>query len=116
MTTQLIRICSPDQIAGLLRHTYPKDIYKHVSTETIYAVLYVLPRGIPWSELLAVPRQARTASRPRPGVRDRCCQLPNSTPIAERPVDVTTRAVPGHWEGGLGPASTRVGTDAASTY
>ncbi len=101
MTTQLIRICSPDQIAGLLRHTYPKDIYKHVSTETIYTALYVLPRDLLRNELLAMLRQARTAFRPRPGVTDRRCQLPNSTSIAERPVDVATRTMPGHWEGGL---------------
>jgi len=41
--TQLLQGCSPEQIAGRLRHAYPHDMRKHLSTETIYAGLYVLP-------------------------------------------------------------------------
>jgi len=74
---------------------------KQLSTETIYAGLYVLPRGTLRSELLAALRQARKARRPRSRGADRRGHIPNMTPIAERPADVAPRTVPGHWEGDL---------------
>ena len=43
--TQLAEGCSPEQIAGRLRRAYPDDRHTQLSTETIYAGLYVLPRG-----------------------------------------------------------------------
>ncbi len=101
VTTQLTQGCSPEQIAGRLRRAYPDDMGKHLSAETIYAALYVLPRGTLRSELLATLRQARKARRPRSRGTDRRGQLPNMTPIADRPAEVTTRTVPGHWEGDL---------------
>ena len=93
--------CSPEQIAGRLRRTYPDDRGKQLSTETIYAALYVLPRGALRSELLTALRQARKARRPRARGTDRRGQLPNITPLAARPAEVTSRQVPGHWEGDL---------------
>ncbi len=74
---------------------------KHLSAETIYVGLYALPRGALRSELLAALRQERKARRPRARGADRRGQIPNMTPIAERPADVSTRTVPGHWEGDL---------------
>jgi len=136
VTTLLTAGCSPEQIAGRLRYEYPADMGKHLLTETIYAALYVLPRGSLRSELLAALRQARKTRRPRARGTDRRGQIPNMTPISERPADVATRIVPGHWEGDLlkgarnGSAigtlverTTRLvllarmdGTDAASAY
>lgn len=99
--THLAAGCSPEQIAGRLRRAYPDDMRKHLSPETIYVGLYVLPRGALRSELLAALRQARKARRPRARGRDRRGQIPNMTPIAARPAEVKTRTVPGHWEGDL---------------
>jgi IS30 family transposase len=99
--THLSQGCSPEQIAGRLRYEYPGDMRKHLSTETIYAALYVLPRGMLRSELLTALRQARKARRPRARGTDRRGQLPNMTPIADRPAEVASRTVPGHWEGDL---------------
>ena len=93
--------CSPEQIAGRLRRAYPDDMRNQLSAETIYAGLYVLPRGTLRSELLTALRQARKARRPRARGIDRRGQIPNMTPIAERPAEVATRTVPGHWEGDL---------------
>jgi IS30 family transposase len=93
--------CSPEQIAGRLRRAYPDDMRKQLSAETIYVGLYVLPRGTLRSELLAALRQARQTRRPRARGIDRRGQLPNITPIAARPAEVTSRQVPGHWEGDL---------------
>jgi IS30 family transposase len=53
------------------------------------------------SELLAALRHARKARRPRARGSDRRGQIPNMTPIAERPAEVATRTVPGHWAGDL---------------
>jgi IS30 family transposase len=99
--THLLEGCSPEQIAGRLHRAYPDDMGKQLSAETIYAALYVLPRGTLRSELLTALRQARKARRPRSRGADRRGQIPNMTPIAARPADVTTRTVPGHWEGDL---------------
>ncbi len=96
--THLTQGCSPEQIAGRLKRAYPDDMRKHLSTETIYVGLYVLPRGTLRSELLTALRQAR---RPRARGIDRRGQLPTLTPIVERPAEVATRTVPGHWEGDL---------------
>jgi IS30 family transposase len=74
---------------------------KQLSTETVYAGLYILPRGTLRSALLAALRQARKARRPRARGIDRRGQIPNMTSIAERPANVATRIVPGHWEGDL---------------
>ncbi len=93
--------CSPEQIGGRLRHAYPGDMRKHLSTETIYAGLYVLPRGALRRELLAALRQARNARRPRARGTDRRGQIPHMTPLDERPAEVAPRTVPGHWEGDL---------------
>jgi len=104
--THLTRGCSPEQIAGRLRREYPADMRKRLSAETIYVALSVLPRGTLRSELLAALRQAHKTRRPRARGADRRGQLPNITPIAitpiaERPSEVATRKVPGHWEGDL---------------
>jgi IS30 family transposase len=99
--THLRQGYSPEQIAGRLRREYPADMPKHLSAETIYAELYVLPRGALRTELLAALRQAHKARRPRARGTDRRGQIPNMTPLAERPAEVTARTVPGHWEGDL---------------
>jgi IS30 family transposase len=93
--------CSPEQIAGRLRRAYPDDMRNQLSAETIYAGLYVLPCGTLRSELLTALRQARKARRPRARGIDRRGQILHMTPIAERPAEVATRTVPGHWEGNL---------------
>ena len=99
--THLGQGCSPEQIAGRLQRAYPDDMGKQLSTETLYAALYVLPRGTLRSEVLAARRQARKARRPRARGTDRRGQIPNMTPIATRPAEVATRTMPGHWEGDL---------------
>ncbi len=61
MSAEERETCLPEQIAGRLQRVYPDDMGNQLSTETIYAALYVLPRGTLRSELLAALRQA-----PRP--------------------------------------------------
>ena len=99
--THLAQGCSPEQIAGRLRRAYPDDMRKQLSAETIYVGLYVLPRGILRSALLAALRQVRKARQPRARRTDRRGQIPHMTPMAERSAEVATRTVPGQWEGDL---------------
>ena len=99
--THLRHGCSPEQIAGRLRHAYPDDMQTQRSAEPIYVARSVLPRGTLRQELRAALRQARTARRPRSRGPDRRGQIPNLTPMAERPAEVASRTVPGHWDGDL---------------
>ena len=66
--TQLMQGCSPEQIAGRLRHASPDDMRKHLSTETIYAALMCCP-AVPcaasgWPHCV---RRARRADLEREG-------------------------------------------------
>jgi IS30 family transposase len=92
---------SPEQIAGKLKRLYPDDACMHVSHETIYAHIYAYPRSGLRTELIKLLRKHRKKRMPRARGKDRRGQLQDITPIAERPKEVETRAIPGHWEGDL---------------
>lgn len=97
----LRRRWSPEQIAGHLRTRYPHDMSRQASHETIYAAIYLQPRGQLRKELLDYLRRGHKARRPRSRGQDRRGQIPNMVSIHERPEEVETRQVPGHWEGDL---------------
>src|SRR4051812_49529395 len=46
VSSLLRRQCSPDQIGGWLKRTYPMDLQKQVSHETIYRGLFIQARGV----------------------------------------------------------------------
>jgi IS30 family transposase len=56
---------SPEQIAGWLKHTYPRDESHRVSHETIYRSLFIQARGALKSELLQHLRRTRGMRRSR---------------------------------------------------
>ena len=92
---------SPEQIAARLRRDYPQDMRRRISHETIYASIYIIPRGHLRRLLIGCLRQHRKVRRSRYRSGERRGQIPNRTPIALRPPEVETRRVPGHWEGDL---------------
>ena len=92
---------SPEQIANRLKLEYPSDSSMHISHESIYTYLYVLPRGELRKELLSCLRQERRLRRKRGNTHSRRGQIPNMVSIEERPKEVEDRSVPGHWEGDL---------------
>jgi transposase, IS30 family len=90
---------SPQQIAARLRRDYPLDMEKRISHETIYAAIYIVPRGELRRTLIGCLRQHRQVRRPRRRSGRKRGDIPNLTPISERPIEVEARLVPGHWEG-----------------
>lgn len=100
---KLQRHWSPQQIAGWLKRTYPRQEAMHVSHETIYKSLYVQARGALKKELqqyLRTKRQLR-GSRHVVKSKDKHGKITDAISISERPASVEDRAVPGHWEGDL---------------
>lgn len=78
---------SPEQIAGHLRC---------ISHETIYVHVWADKRrgGSLWTHL----RQAGKKRRKRYGAYDSRGRLAGKRHISERPAEIETRTVPGHWE------------------
>jgi IS30 family transposase len=92
---------SPEQVAGKLKRMYPDDPDRHVSHETIYAHIYAYPRGGLRTELIKLLRKSHKTRKPRARGQDRRGKIQNMTLIADRPKEIDSRAVPGHWEGDL---------------
>jgi IS30 family transposase len=94
---------SPEQIAGWLKKTYPKNENYQVSHEIIYRSLYVQARGALKKELIKHLRTRRTMRHSRHGNKsgEGQGQIKDMVRISERPASVEDRAVPGHWEGDL---------------
>ena len=94
---------SPEQIAGWLRLRYPDNEAMHVSHETIYRALYVQARGALKWELTRHLRRGRSRryARSQSSKGQGQGKLSGMVMISERPPEVESRAVPGHWEGDL---------------
>jgi IS30 family transposase len=105
---------SPEQIAGWLKHTYPRESHR-VSHETIYRSLFIQARGALKKELLQHLRRTRGMRRSRHYTQkttDTHGRIIDAVSISERPAAVEDRAVPGHWEGDLlfGDRSSQIAT------
>ncbi|OVE81625.1 IS30 family transposase [bacterium K02(2017)] len=92
---------TPEQISNWLKKSYD-DRQMHVSTETIYTYLYVLPRGQLRKELLNCLRRKQITRRKKGHTqKGQTSNLEDMISIEERPAEVADRSVPGHWEGDL---------------
>ena len=90
---------SPQQISGTLaRMSEPVGTVSH---ETIYQMIYVLPRGVIRREIIGFLRQGKKLRCPRGQGKDRRGGLVGMTSIHERPASVLTREVFGDVEGDL---------------
>ena len=92
---------SPQQIARRLKILYPDDMSMRVSHETIYAYLYVHPRGLLKRRLVKQLRRKHTNRRVRDKDRRKSCPIQNYVSIDDRPLEVNDRKIAGHWEGDL---------------
>lgn len=99
---KLNRYWSPEQIAGWLRALHPDEPSRTVCHETIYRALIVPGARCLHSRYTAKLRTGRKLRRSH--VSTRCHRdgaVRNMTMIKDRPVEVTDRVQPGHWEGDL---------------
>lgn len=94
---------SPEQISASLKRHYPDQKEVHISHETIYAPIYAYPKGELrkcWGNAL---RRSKSKRGPR-GSKDSCYSSLKITPeqmIANRPEQIESREIAGHWEGDL---------------
>lgn len=93
---------SPEQVSKIWNRDYAKmNDNMTISHETIYAYIYVLPKGSLKKELLKGLRQERQYRRKQKrGVKAQK-SIENMLSIQERPKEVEDRIIPGHWEGDL---------------
>lgn len=94
---------SPQQISNRLRKEYPYETAMHISHESIYTYIYILPRGELKKELISHLRQKRKLRENRRGkaAEEKRGKIPEMISIEERPAEVADRSVPGHWESDL---------------
>lgn len=90
---------SPQQIAKHLKKLYSTKTM-HISHQTIYAYVYVQPRGRLKQQLIGQLR--RKHSQPRSHkTRIKSYPIQDYVSIEQRPAEVNQRKVFGHWEGDL---------------
>jgi len=92
---------SPEQIAKRLKVLYPDDMDMHISHETIYSYIYVLPKGRLKTKLISCLRRSHKYRRRKGYNRIGCGTIQDYLSIEERPKEIADRIVPGHWEGDL---------------
>lgn len=95
---------SPAQIAESLKMEYPDDMTMRISPESIYTYIYVLPKGSLKKELLKCLRHPRKRRHYRRNTADNPLierKIEDMISIEERPKEVESRTIPGHWEGDL---------------
>jgi IS30 family transposase len=92
---------SPQQISNALKQFYPFDPTMQISHESIYYHIYIQPKKEVEKLLISQLRQKR---KYRGNVRrgtDKRTTIKDPIRIDERPSEVATREIPGHWEGDL---------------
>jgi transposase, IS30 family len=92
---------SPEQIAKRLKVLYPTDMDMHVSHETIYAYLYIHPRGSLKRRMIANLRQRHINRRIKDKERKKSAPIQDYVSIDDRPEEVKDRKIAGHWEGDI---------------
>lgn len=99
---RLRRGWSPEEVAGSLRRDHPELPAMQTSHESIYRYVYIVARGELKRELIASLRRHHAARRPRRrGVAAAQGQLKDMVLVDERPPEVESRLIPGHYEGDL---------------
>lgn len=92
---------SPQQISNALKQFYPFDSSMQISHESIYYHIYIQPKKEVEKLLISQLRQKR---KYRGNVRrglDKRTTIKDPIRIDERPSNVESREIPGHWEGDL---------------
>ena len=91
---------TPEQIANRLKFLYHDDMAMHISHESIYSYLYVMPRSTLRKQIIKCLRR-KHINRRKHNERQKCSPIQDYLSIEERPKEVADQIIPGHWEGDL---------------
>lgn len=100
---KLVATWSPTQISQEARNIYT-DEPMQISHEAIYQYMYVLPRGSLKKTLVEGLHQSRKYRRTQRQAKEdeeMRGKIKDMLSIEERPKEVESRTIPGHWEGDL---------------
>lgn len=92
---------SPKQISDALKQFYPFDPTMQISHESIYYHIYIQPKKEVEKLLVSQLRQKRKYRGNTRRGADKRTTIKDPIRIDERPAEVLTREIPGHWEGDL---------------
>ena len=98
---KLLEDYSPEQISKKFKIENADEPLRWISHETIYKYIYATPKGELKKLMIAHLRSKRKLRKDRSQAHHRRGGIPDATPISERPKEVDSRLVPGHWEGDL---------------
>lgn len=90
---------SPEQVSGRLKIEFKMDPKKQVSHETIYKYIYSISDQDERNRYIKALRRKRKKRKPRRGTKIQRGPISNPVSIHERPLEVESREIPGHWEG-----------------
>ena len=92
---------SPEQISLSLKKNFPNQKHMQVSHETVYYFVYLHSKKSLKEELISQLRQKRKTRGPRHTKSVRDIKIVDRLSIDDRPQEVDSREIPGHWEGYL---------------
>jgi len=92
---------SPEQIVKRIKILYPNDMTMRISHETIYAYIYVHPRKHLKRQLMYNLRRKRINRHVRDKDRRKSSSIQDYVSIDDRPPEIDSRKIAGHWEGDL---------------
>lgn len=93
---------SPEQISETLKLDYPDDPSMHVSHETIYRHIYAMPKNELKKLFINNLRHSKAKrGRRRKTTHFSTIQITDAQTIHQRPEEIETREIAGHWEGDL---------------
>lgn len=93
---------SPEQISETLKLDHPDDPDMQISHETLYRHIYAIPKNELRKLFITHLRQAKARrGRRRKTTNFSTIQVIESQTIHQRPEDIETREMAGHWEGDL---------------
>ena len=92
---------SPEQIVKRLKILYPDDMTMRISHESIYAYIYVHPRKHLKRKWLFYLRRQHKYRRIKSKERQKSRPIQDFISIDDRPDEVNSRKIAGHWEGDI---------------
>ena len=90
---------SPEQVSGRLKIKFHNNPLRQVSHETIYKYIYSIPDPDEKNKYIKALRRKRKKRKPRKGTKTQRGPISNPISIHQRPEEVDSRNIPGHWEG-----------------